>query len=67
MNHHVLELSQSLSPTFEPERIMRVNDDEISPFELSLLCGILNFPISSFSIDGKEAALSIEWVQMYPI
>jgi hypothetical protein len=67
MERHMLELSQSLSPTFKLDKVTGRNKEVITPFELSLLGGIANHPMSSFSIDGKAAALTIEWVQIHPI
>jgi len=67
MERHMLELSQSLCPTFKLDKVTGRNKEEITPFELSLLCGIANHPMSSFSIDGVAVALTIEWVQIHPI
>jgi hypothetical protein len=67
MQQYSLELSQSLDPSFGFGGQGQSNNNKISIFELSLLCGIMVHPASTFSTDDEGTALSIEWEQKYPV
>jgi hypothetical protein len=67
MQQHTLELSKTLDPSFNIGEPMRENEQDLSTFELSMLCGTMVHPMASFSINTERTALSIEWVQEYPI
>lgn len=66
MQQHSLELSQTLNPDFSVGRLDRVDRHEMTAFELSLLCGSMVHPMSTFSINFDGTALSMEWMQEYP-
>ena len=67
MQKHTLELSQSIDPNFCVGSGESGNPNEITPFELSLLCGAMVHPTLSFSVNNEGTALSIEWEQEFPI
>jgi hypothetical protein len=67
MEHHILELSSTLNPSFIIEQPSRQQGHLITPFELSMLCGAMAHPSLTFSVSDEGDALSIEWVQKFPI
>ena len=67
MQEHTLELSQTLIPNFHVDVSKPENGPELTAFELSMLCGMMVHPKAAFSIDSDGKALSMEWVQEYPI
>jgi hypothetical protein len=67
MQQHVLEFSQTLVPTFSVEVSVGNKSNPLSDFELSMMCGAMVHPASSFTIDEDGTSLSIEWTQDYPI
>jgi hypothetical protein len=67
MQQYTLELSQSLDPKFSFGNPEQVRQNEISTFELSMLCGAMVHPSLTFSTNVEGTALSIEWEQEYPI
>jgi hypothetical protein len=67
MQQHALEFSQSLIPSFSVEVSDGKHSNPLSDFELSMLCGVMVHPASSFTIDNEGTSLSIEWAQDYPI
>lgn len=67
MEQHTLELSQTLNPNFRIERPSPPASRNLTSFELSMLCGAMVHPASSFSMSDEGDALSIEWVQEYPV
>ena len=64
MEIYTLEISKSLSPTFDFGDIGEGSN--ISEVELAILCGAMMNSVSSFSIDDKGTSLRLEWQQMYP-
>jgi len=67
MKQHTLELSQSLIPDFGVGTQESLGRSELSVFELSMLCGSMVHPMSTFSISSDGTSFSTEWVQKYPI
>ncbi len=67
MQQYALEFSQTLIPSFRVEVSDGKLSNQLSDFELSMMCGIMVHPSSSFSIDNDGTSLSIEWAQDYPI
>lgn len=67
MQQHSLELSQTLNPDFNVGRVDHGDTQEMTAFELSVLCGSMVHPMSTFSIDSDGTALSMEWVQKFPV
>ena len=67
MQKHMFELSQTLNPDFSVGGLGQGNGLEMTIFELSMLCGSMVHPMATFSINSDGTALSIEWVQEYPI
>ena len=66
MQQHSLEFSQTLNPDFNVGGLDQGDPHKISAFELSMLCGSMVHPMSTFSINSDGTALSMEWVQEYP-
>jgi hypothetical protein len=67
MQQHILEFSQTLIPSFSVEVSNRKRSNSLSDFELSMMCGVMVHPASSFTIDDDGTSLRIEWVQDHPI
>lgn len=67
MQQHTLELSQTLIPGFCAGKINQQSGGEMTAFELSMMCGSMVHRMSTFSISSDGSALSMEWVQKYPI
>ena len=67
MQLHALEFSQTLIPSFSVDVSDGKHSNQLSDFELSMMCGVMVHPSSSFTIDNEGTSLSIEWVQDYPI
>ena len=67
MGQYLFEFSKSLIPSFAVEVSKDVHSRPFSDFELSMMCGVMVHPASSFSIDDAGESLSIEWAQDYPI
>jgi hypothetical protein len=67
MQQHALEFSQTLIPSFNIKAPSGEATNSLSAFELSMLCGCMVHPASTFSVDIEGNSLSIEWVQEYPI
>lgn len=67
MGQHSLEFSVGLIPSFAVEVSKNGHSSPFSDFELSMMCGVMVHPASSFSIDDAGESLSIEWAQDYPI
>jgi|GEM_PF-6076361 len=67
MRQHLLELSRTMIPTFAVEVSRGANSSLLSNFELSMMCGAMVHPTSSFSVDDAGEAVSIEWTQDFPI
>jgi hypothetical protein len=67
MQQHTLEFSQTLIPSFNINVSNGETGKPLSTFELSMLCGSMVHPASTFSVDIEGNSLSIEWVQEYPI
>ncbi len=67
MQQHTLEFSQTLIPSFNIKVSNGETGNSLSTFELSMLCGSMVHPASTFSVDTEGHALSIEWVQEYPM
>jgi hypothetical protein len=64
-SHHLLEISNSCSPCFSIARSESDKSNELSTFELSLLCGVMVHPASTFSVETETSSVSIEWQQDY--
>ena len=67
MEQYTLELSNTLNPKFCIEKPSGIQSRQLTPFELSMLCGAMAHPSLSFSMSDEGDALSIEWAQNYPI
>ncbi len=67
MQQHTLELSQTLNPDFSVGNLKHGDEHAITTFELSMLCGSMMHPMSTFSINLDGTALSMEWTQEYTI
>ena len=67
MQQHILELSQTLIPSFSIEVSDAKSSNSLSVFELSMMCGAMVHPASSFTADDDGKSLSVEWIQDYPI
>jgi hypothetical protein len=67
MQEHVLEFSQTLNPSFSFKVSDGMRTNLLSAFELSLICGSMVHPASTFSVDTEGTSLRIEWVQEYTI
>ena len=66
MQQHSLELAQTLSPDFGVGGQEQRHRHQLTAFQLSMLCGMMVHPNSTFSINLEGTALSMEWVQKYP-
>jgi len=64
---HTLELSKTLNPDFNLGNLGHKDTGGISLFELAMVCGSMAHPMSQFSTNSDGTALSIKWVQEYPL
>ena len=64
---HTLELSETINPAFNLGGPSQGDSDEISMFELAMVCGSMVHPMLQFSTNSEGTALSIEWLQKYPL
>ena len=64
MQQHVLEFSQTLIPSFSVEFSYGKRSNSLSAFELSMMCGAMVHPASSFAIgdEGVNAGVKVrQW------
>lgn len=67
MEQHTLELSKSLSPTFDLANLGHQNDSSISMLELSMLSGTTVHLMLTISVGSEGTSVRMEWLQKYPV
>jgi|TARA_B100000315_G_C14462667_1_gene534466 hypothetical protein len=64
---YTLELSETLNPALNLGGKSQGDTGGISMFELAMVCGSMAHPMLQFSTNSEGTALSIEWLQKYPL